>query len=71
MTVLQAKMENHSTTTLALFCLAYNDCLQDFRGDGGKDALVVVHSNVGVDVRQTLLLGTEQDTQGDVHILQI
>lgn len=49
----------------------YNNCLEDLGGDGGENPLIKVNPNVGVDVRQGLLLWTEQNTKSDVNILQV
>ena len=49
----------------------YHDGFENFVGDGGKYPLVVILAQVDVQLGQVGNLGPEQDTQGDVHILQI
>lgn len=45
--------------------------LQDFVSDGGQDTLVVVHTQVLVDLRQLLDLGAVQHTESQSHHLHI
>jgi len=47
------------------------DCLEDFVGDGGKDPVIVVSTQGGVDVGQSVRLWSEKDPQGDVDVLQV
>lgn len=48
-----------------------NNRLQDLVSDGGQDTLVVVHTQVLVDLRQLLDLGAVQHTQSQGHHLHI
>ena len=49
----------------------YHDSLEDLCGDRGKDSLVIVNAHVGVDVWKFFFYWTKQDTQSNVHILEI
>ena len=51
--------------------LSYHNGFQHFGCDGGKDPLVEIHANVCIYPGQLLLLRTQENSQRDVHVLQI
>lgn len=48
-----------------------NDSLQHLSGDRWQNALIVINSQNGVDLGQLVGLGSEENTQCDVDVLQI
>lgn len=51
--------------------MAYHNSLEDLGGNRGENPFIIVDPNVGIDVREGLLLGTKQDPQSDVNVLQV
>ena len=50
---------------------SYHNSFQNFICDWRQDTFIVVNTKVGVDLGQHGNLGSEQDPEGDVDILQI
>ena len=48
-----------------------NNALEHLVTDRGQDALVIVQAELLIDMRKTGLLGSREDTQGDVDHLQV
>ena len=51
--------------------IAYHDSLEDLICDGGEDPIIVVFSQIDIELGQLFDHRPEQDTQCDVDILQI
>lgn len=50
---------------------SYHNGFQHFGGDGGKYPFVEIHADVCIYPGQFLLLGAQEDSQRNIHVLQI
>ena len=49
----------------------YHNCFEDLSCDRWENPLIIVNSNISIDVWKGLLVGTKQNTKSNINILQV